>query len=228
MEKKQKSESVSSQLLLIKTNLENLRDNNLNDNESIDESIIALDSIIDFFKGIRKVLNAFTLIIISLLILVGISVYYFEKAKNIETEIDAKTDTIANQILEVKKVVGPDSTFKTNYEYFTRNNKIVSYKTFSKENDSLRKVVEILNIQNQKKDNNIEQLNNDNLLLTDKIRLAEKYYGIRFWETTRYNKNKKEDFINIESKKIDSALILLEIYRKKMSYNKEKGVWVIK
>ena len=59
-----------------------------------------------------------------------------------------------------------------------------------------------------------------NLLLKN----TEKYYKIQF----NYNYKGNQVFTNISSPKLDSALMLLDVYRDKLKYNPKKKQWVIK
>jgi hypothetical protein len=87
----------------------------------------------------------------------------------------------------------------------TRNNKIVSYNQLIKEKDSIE---------------NLKQVNSIKLQMLDiKLQMAKDVYGINFKET------KSE--ISINSQKIDSALILLENYRKNIFYNNSTSKWEI-
>lgn len=59
-----------------------------------------------------------------------------------------------------------------------------------------------------------------NLLLKN----TEKYYKIQF----NYNYKGNQVFTNISSPKLDSALLLLDVYRDKLKYNPKKKQWIIK
>lgn len=59
-----------------------------------------------------------------------------------------------------------------------------------------------------------------NLLLKN----TEKYYKIQF----DYNYKGKQVFTNVSSPKLDSALMLLDVYRDKLIYNPKKKQWIIK
>ncbi len=59
-----------------------------------------------------------------------------------------------------------------------------------------------------------------NLLLKN----IEKYYKIQF----NYNYKGNQVFTNISSPKLDSALMLLDVYRDKLKYNPKKKQWIIK
>ena len=59
-----------------------------------------------------------------------------------------------------------------------------------------------------------------NLLLKN----SEKYYKIQY----NYSYKGNQVFTNISSPKLDSALMLLDVYRDKLKYNPKKKQWVIK
>lgn len=59
-----------------------------------------------------------------------------------------------------------------------------------------------------------------NLLLKN----TEKYYKIQF----NYNYKGNQVFTNISSPKLDSALMLLDVYRDKLKYNPKTKQWIIK
>ena len=59
-----------------------------------------------------------------------------------------------------------------------------------------------------------------NLLLKN----IEKYYKIQY----NYNYKGNQVFTNISSLKLDSALMLLDVYRDKLKYNPKKKQWIIK
>jgi hypothetical protein len=223
MKKRESSESIAKELLFIKNSLQILSIENSGKNKEIlDQSIEKFDEVIKFFKGIKKVILVLLTLVLVFVFSLIISIIYKKQAKTLNYEIDdIRTDTIANQILEVRKVMLPDSTYSTTYDYRTRNNKVISYNQLLKEIDSLK-------LKNISKDLKINSLKDDVSTSKNKIELAEEQYGIRFWNSYQIEKKKKIEYINIESKTIDSALILLEVYRNKLFYNKESKKWEIK
>lgn len=56
------------------------------------------------------------------------------------------------------------------------------------------------------------------------LKNTEKYYKIQF----NYNYKGNQVFTNISSQKLDSALMLLDVYRDKLIYNPKKKQWIIK
>lgn len=223
MKKTEKSESIANDFLFVKGSLESLRNENIeNRDEILNETFKRFDEIIKFFKGIQRVFLILSTASIVFLTLFIASLIFNKQIAKLNTEIeDIKTDTIANQILGVRKIMLPDSTYTTTYNYETRNNKVLSYNDLLNEIDSLK-------IKNRLNEAKISSLESKSSSLNDKLNLAKEYYGIRFWESTKTTKKDTTYYINIESKKIDSALILLEVYRKNLIYNKESKGWEVK
>ena len=56
------------------------------------------------------------------------------------------------------------------------------------------------------------------------LKNTEKYYKIQY----NYNYRGNQVFTNISSPKLDSALMLLDVYRDKLKYNPKKKQWIIK
>ena len=56
------------------------------------------------------------------------------------------------------------------------------------------------------------------------LKNTEKYYKIRY----NYSYKGNQVFTNINSPKLDSALMLLDVYRDKLKYNPKKKQWIIK
>lgn len=223
MKKTEKSESIANDFLFVKESLESLRNENIENREEIlNETFKRFDEIIKFFKGIKRVFLILFIASIAFLTLFIASLIFNKQIAKLNSEIeDIKTDTIANQILGVRKVMLPDSSYTTTYDYRTRNNKVISYNDLLNEIDSL-------NIKNRLNELKINSLESEKLSLNDKLNLAKENYDIRFWESSKITKKDTTYYLNIESKKIDSALILLQVYRKKMFYNKETNAWEIK
>lgn len=96
-----------------------------------------------------------------------------------------------------------DSTKNKSIAYRVRDDKIITYFDLVNENDSLKK--------------KINQLNIENSLHKIKISLTERNYPIKFYE--------KDGWISIKSPEIDSALLLLPHYRNKITYNIKDKTW---
>lgn len=222
MKKMEKSEPIQNDFQIVKKNLELLQNEKTENREEIlNETAKKFDEIIKFFKGAKNLVFSLFVVCVVLLTLLILSFVFNDKINNLNTEIeDIKTDTIANQILGVRRVLLPDSTYTTTYDYRTTNNKVISYNDLLKEIDSLKLI-------NDKNDSKISALESKLSTQNSKVELAENYYDIRFWKSIKINKRDTTYYINIESKKIDSAFILLETYRKKMFYNKETKMWEI-
>ena len=56
------------------------------------------------------------------------------------------------------------------------------------------------------------------------LKNIEKYYKIQY----NYNYKGNQVFTNISSPKLDSALMILDVYRDKLKYNPKKKQWIIK
>ncbi|WP_413998114.1 hypothetical protein ACMDB5_09975 [Flavobacterium sp. W1B] len=222
MKKTKKSEPIQNDFQIVKKNLELLKNEETeNRAEVLNETAKKFDEIIKFFKGAKNLVFSLFTVCVILLILLILSFVFNDKINHLNTEIeDIKTDTIANQILGVRRVLLPDSTYTTTYDYRTRNNKVISYNDLLKEIDSLR-------LTNEKNDSKISALESKLSTQNNKVKLAENYYDIRFWKSIKIKKKDTTHYINIESKKIDSAFILLDTYRKKMFYNKDTKLWEI-
>ncbi|RVT79568.1 hypothetical protein EOD40_00185 [Flavobacterium sufflavum] len=223
MKKTEKSESIQNDFHLVKKNIELLYNENIENREEIlNETSKRFNEIIKFFKGAKKLVQILFMLCFVLFTLVILSLIFNDKINHLNNEIDdIKTDTIANQILGVRRVMLPDSTYSTTYDYRTRNNKVVSYNDLLQEIDSL-------NLINEKNESKIDSLELKLSLQNNKVELAEKYYDIRFWRSSKVKKRDTIHYINIESKKIDSAFILLNVYRKNLFYNKNTNEWEIK
>lgn len=223
MKKTEKSEPIANDFLFVKKSLESLRNEEIENREEVlNETLKRFDEICKFLSGTRKLfLILFTASIVFLTLFIA-SLIFNKQIANLNTEIDdIKTDTIANQILGVRKVMLPDSTFTTTYDYRTRKNKVISYNDLLNEIDSL-------NLVNRLNEGKIKSLESTKSSLNDKLDLAKENYGIRFWDSSKITKKDTTYYINIESKKIDSALILLQVYRKNLFYNEESKGWEIR
>lgn len=223
MKKEKKSESIAQELIFIRKSFDKISAGNLESNkELIEETNQKFENIFKFFNGIKKLVLLLLFSLLIFLTLLVISFFYVDKAQNITDEINSlKTDTIANLILDVERVMQPDSTYTTSYYYYRRGNKIITYKQLSKEVDSLENVI-------SDKSNKIDSLENELNSNKGKIDLAKNYYGLSFWYSYKKENKKNVKYVNVESKKVDSALILLEAYRNKLHFNNETKKWEVK
>lgn len=217
--KKKKNESISEILLNVSKNLLEVSDNiDSPKKELIIENTIKLNEAILFLKGLRKLFYIMLFSIVSLLILLVIFISSNNKFDKLNKQfIEIQNDSITSVILDLKKTLNPDSTFSTTYHYITKNGKIITYNQLNKENDSL--IYVLINKNNEIINKNIEIIS-----LNNKIQLAKSNYDIDF----KISNEKSGNYTTIESKKLDSALVLLELYRDKLYYNKKDSTWNIK
>jgi hypothetical protein len=220
MKKSKKNESITDNLFFIKKGLSNLSNENEEVNhEKINAYIKAIDEIIILFKGLKRIV---LILFLGIIICIGIIILmkiYDTKVDNFNSEIkNYKTDSIVRKILEIKEFSKNDS-IETSYNYLTRNDTIVTYNQLIKDSDSLEKKLILKQLEIDKKEDDIITKNNEINLLKDKLDLARNNYDINFYETKTQ--------ITIEAKKIDSALVLLEVFRNRMTYDKKTGKWTI-
>lgn len=218
MKKSRKNESIFESLSLLKKGLLSIKKKE--NSEDIDKAIIAIDEIIISFKGLRWLI---LILFVALIISIGVAVLtnlYNTKVEDFNTEIkDYRNDSIVRKILDIKEIKIGDS-ITTSYNYLTKGKKIVTYNQLELENDSLMKAVLSLNVKILKSETKIVKLENEIATAKDKLNLASENYDIKFIE--------HENYIQIEGKKIDSAFILLQAYRKKMQYDDKTKSWTIK
>lgn len=218
MKKNRKNESIFESLSLLKKGLLSIKEKE--NSEDIDKAIIAVDEIIISFRGLRWLI---LILFVALIISIGVAFLsnrYNTKVEDFNKEIkDHRNDSIVRKILDIKEVTIGDS-ITTSYNYETRGKNIVTYQQFKIENDSLKKVIESLNLKMHKRETKIAKLEYEVALAKDKLVLAYDNYDIQFVE--------HEKDIQIEGKKMDSALVLLQAFRKKMQYDEKTKSWTIK
>lgn len=218
MKKNQKDESILENLSFLKKRLLSLKEKE--NFEDIDKSIKVVEELIIAFRGIRWFI---LILLVALIISIGVAVLsnlYNTKVEDFNLEIkDHRNDSIVRKILDIKEIKIGDTT-TTSYNYMTRGNQIITYKQLNIENDSLEKVINSLNQKIEKSKNKIDNLEDEITSAKDKLNLASSYYDIKFKENNKY--------VEIEGKKIDSALILLQAFRNKMHYDEKTKSWIIK
>ncbi|ROI12456.1 hypothetical protein EGH90_00060 [Kaistella haifensis] len=216
MEKSNKSFTES--LSHLKVFLQNINKKEITEDE-INSSLDEIDNLQTIIKGIKKLFIILFSLVICLIILLIITFSYNQKLNNFQDDIKSlKDDSLVIKILDVKKTKVGDS-ITTTYDYFTENGQPVKYRTLKKENDSLLSIIinnnkEEISQLEIKKNIEIEKSN-----LSKKLDLVFRNYPIKFKET--------DDKITIESKEIDSAMILLKQFRHKMKYNKQTDTWTV-
>lgn len=230
MSKEAKNESISGSLELIVKKIKSLqKEGNLNDKDdkSLNELINAVGEIKTFFKGIRKLFIILLSLVALLIVLLFISVSYNNKLKNLNSELESlKMDSTMQKILDFKRVENKDS-ISTSYSYQVRNDEVVTYNDLLKQQDSLLnlmkksvKLMDSLNLMNVR-------LRIKNSESEQKMKMIRENYGIEFQEFYKIKNKDTINYLSIEGKKIDSAFILLEKYRKNLHYDKDKDKWYI-
>ncbi|WP_041578730.1 hypothetical protein [Zunongwangia profunda] len=222
MSKKAKNESISDSLNLIVKKVQTLKKSEeVKDEKSLETILKATEEVRTFFKGIRKIFLILLSLVVLLFVLLIISTTYNTKLENLNSELEnQKIDSIIKTIMDIKRVQKNDSTITTSYSYQVRGDKIVTYNELVNEKDSLRNTIDSLKLLRIK-------LKSKNSELDQKLKMIIDNYGIKFTEFYKIKNKDTINYLRLEGKKIDSALILLEHYRKNLSYDKEKNKWYI-
>lgn len=149
---------------------------------------------------IKQIRNLFFLMIIFILITLAYTISLIDKSEALMVRVEnlEYRDSLFNRFME------PDTATHT-FTYRVREGEPVIYKELLSENDSIKKKYN--DAKNREREYKI------------KLDLVKKNYPITFSE--------KDNYIKIHSNKIDSALMLLEYYRHKLSYDKDRQVWTI-
>jgi hypothetical protein len=221
MSKKNKNDSISDSLNLIVKKVKTLQENgDVKTEKSLNEILLATEEVQKFFKGIQKIFIIIISFTCLLLVLLIISWSYNDKLESINSELEnQRTDSIIRTIMNIKRIKTDSSSIRS-YHYSVKGNKIVTYKELLVENDSLENIIdslEILKINIKSKNNNYEK----------KLKLIKDNYGVEFSEFYKVINKDTTNYIRMKGKKIDSAFMLLEAYRKNLIYNKEKNEWYI-
>lgn len=222
MSKKAKNKSISDSLNLIVKKVQTLKKSEeVKDEKSLETILKATEEVRTFFKGIRKLFLILLSLVVLLFVLLIISTSYNNKLENLNTELEnQKIDSIIRTIMDIKRVQKNDSTITTSYSYQVRGDKIVTYNELVNEKGSLRNTIDSLKLLRIK-------LKSKNSELDQKLKMIIDNYGIKFTEFYKIKNNDTINYLRLEGKKIDSALILLEHYRENLSYDKEKNQWYI-
>lgn len=222
MSKKAKNESISDSLNLIVKKVQFLqKKEEVKDEKSLEVILKATEEVRTFFKGIKKLFLILTSLVVLLIVLLIISTSYNTKLENINSELEnQKIDSIIRTIMDIKRIQKNDSTITTSYNYQVRGDKIVTYNELVEEKDSLRNTIDSLKLMRIK-------LKSKNSELDQKLKMIIDNYGIQFTEFYKIKNKDTINYLRLEGKKIDSALILLEHYRKNLTYDKEKNQWYI-
>lgn len=236
-----KDRNINESLFFIKKGLQSLKGQNTLSEEKIDNYIKEIENLHTLFKGLKRLLLLlFSALLLGIIIIIFLSLYN-RKINSIDTQINnLKNDSLIFELLEIKKTDEGDS-ISTTYNYLTKDGKVVSYQTLSKENDSLLRVLvdetkkskkdteKMLEFSQDKQATSQELINKNNELikiieknniLEAKLELVQKKYPIKF--------SIKDDYISIESKQLDSSMILLQYFRDRITYDSKNNVWKIK
>lgn len=222
MSKKNQNRSISEtfQLVLKKYNsLKQGKDGK--ELETINELENLTKELLKFFKGFRKILLIIFSLLLILIALFCFSIYKNVELTNINSELEnQKVDSIMKTILDIKEIEVDSVTTRTSYKYQKKGDKIVTYKNLLDENDSLQGRIDSLRILRIKQKSRISTLR-------QKLGMAKDNYGIDFREYYKVRNGDTTNYIEIRGKKVDSAMMLLEHYRKNLTYNKEEDLWYI-
>lgn len=157
----------------------------------------------------------------------------YDSVKNEETYIlkDSKKTRV-----EVEKLhTIHDVEYIKDWEIFYKNGKRISSDSLIKEYNNLsqrnagdwKKIAEKYNslVHEYNKLGSRLSAIEDSLWVKDLLlKNIEKYYKIQY----NYNYKGNQVFTNISSPKLDSALMILDVYRDKLKYNPKKKQWIIK
>lgn len=191
------------------------KDESIAKKELINDLIKDLDCRVKSEKQILQASNYTSIGSIVIGVVLAISLFYAEQTADIlYKDINEKR----NVIEELKRsdslfvefmsptIDSTDTKVIYSYSYINLNGKVVTYPMLKQQNDSLQKIV--FDLQHKR---HIDSL---------KLHLAKRRYNIVFEE----NKNS----ISIRAPHIDSAMLLLPIYRDRISYDEHKQLWNIK
>lgn len=217
MNKRIKNKDISETIFSVTDYLNNLKKNEeFKDDVNLNKAIEKLKEFNIFLKGLK---NLLFILFVGFVIALGLYIYSTSKIYdlyNINNELtnevnlsNQKIDSTLSKLMGIKVEKNNDSTI-TSYSYLIKGNELVTYEKLINENDSLS--------------NKISQLKNtiDNLEL--KISMAKEVYGLNFSE---FKENSKS-YIKLESKKLDSAYILYEHYKKNLFFDEKSKEWYIK
>ncbi|AXP81253.1 hypothetical protein CJ739_2172 [Mariniflexile rhizosphaerae] len=249
MSKEAKNESISDSLNLIVKKIETLqKDETLKDNKSLNEILETTIEIKTFFKGVKKIFHILFSLVVLLMILLIISTSYNIKLENVNSELEnLKIDSTIQKILDIKRINQNDS-ITTSYSYQVRDDKIVTYNDLVNINDSLLSLMgesvklrhevvnnndSILNLLKSSYESNLNlyksniNLKSKNYELEKKLNLINENYGIDFSKSYKIKNDDTTTVFSLKGKKVDSAFILLNHYRKNLSYDKVNNEWHI-
>lgn len=154
--------------------------------------------------------NKFVFFIL-LVLLIGFSIMLFLldlENTDLRSDIQYKKSLIESY----EKIIRFENDSTHSFTYRTRDDKPITYQDLMDENFDLLRKNSKLELDLFNKDGELRKIN----IYLD---LARKNYGIKFIEN-KYS-------YRIEAPKVDSALLLLELYRDKIKYNPKDNTWSV-
>ena len=184
------------------------------DNEQLDSEgkaklLAYINEVVDVGKKDMKDVAYFLLFLLIMLIgAIAMWIISDIRSNDLESDIKVKKEMIQ----DYEKIIRFENDSTHTFVYQTKNGTPITYQELMNENLDLLNHNSRLKIDLIKKD---EELRTKNIYLD----LARKNYGIRFIE--------KKNCYRIEAPKVDSAMMLLELYRDKIKYNAKDKTWSV-
>lgn len=147
--------------------------------------------------------NLFGYFILFVLLIGSIIMWMLTDIQKSDIEIDCRNKTM--RINQYEKLIRFDNDSTHSFVYRTKDGEPITYQELMDENFNLMKQNNNLQYEISKKNTYLDVINHN--------------YGIVVKEHNNY--------IWAEGAKVDSALLLLEVYRDRMKYDPEKEVWLI-
>lgn len=179
------------------------------DSEEKEKLLAYINEVVDVGKKDMKDVAYFLLFL--LIMLIGaIAMWIISDIRNDDLENDIKVKK--EMIQDYEKIIRFENDSAHTFVYQTKNGTPITYQELMDENLELLNKNSKLKMDLTKKD---EEIRTKNVYLD----LARKNYGIRFIE--------KRNYYSIEAPKVDSAMMLLELYRDKIKYNAKDKSWSV-
>lgn len=147
--------------------------------------------------------NLFGYFILFVLLIGSIIMWMLTDIQKSDIETDCRNKTM--RINQYEKLIRFDNDSTHSFVYRTKDGEPITYQELMDENFNLMKQNNNLQYEISKKNTYLDVINHN--------------YGIVVKEHNNY--------IWAEGAKVDSALLLLEVYRDRMKYDPEKEVWLI-
>lgn len=154
----------------------------------------------------------------------------YDSVKNEETYVlkDSKKTRVELQTIHDVEYIKDEDRFYKNGKRISSDSLIKEYNSLSQRNaGDWKKIAEKYNslVHEYNKLGSRLSATEDSLWVKNLLlKNSEKYYKIQY----NYSYKGNQVFTNISSPKLDSALMLLDVYRDKLKYNPKKKQWVIK